>query len=311
MTPTSPRVEDVSRRIINRPRETSAELGIRGRHLYGETPPSGATPCVRTSPLSANEVAQVVGLIADGRRHRHAVDLPEELRTRDWASVEEVILLLDEVLGRPGAGWKIGAASEEIRRAEGLPSPSPGRIYRDTIFTTGAQLGPEYFINFRNVECEFAFRLNGRFPVREEPYSYDDVAAGVDAMFPALEIGDTVFLDWYGASGYFGSCLDNGGGAAFVYGEERRDWMSLDLVDAAMDLYINEFYIKSGQGRAAMGHPVTSLTWMVNWARSHGRPVEAGEVISTGTCTGHLFAQPGDVVSANFASLGIVQVEFT
>ena len=56
---------------------------------------------------------------------------------------------------------------------------------------------------------------------------------------------------------------------------------------------------------------LTSLDKMVNWARSHGRPVEAGEVISTGTCTGHLFAQSGDVVSADFASLGVVQVEFT
>ena len=38
---------------------------------------------------------------------------------------------------------------------------------------------------------------------------------------------------------------------------------------------------------------------------------KSGEVISTGTCTGHLFAQSGDVVSADFASLGVVQVEFT
>ncbi len=311
MTAPSPKAERVRQNILAKPRETSPDLGIRGRFLYGETPPSGATPCVRTTPLSTTEIDEVVALIAEGRRNRHAVELPEELRTRDWASVEAVVLHLDEILGRPGAGWKIGAASEEIRRAEGLPSPSPGRIYRDTIFTSGAQLGPEFFINFRNVECEFAFRLNMSYPVRDEAYSYGDVDAGVDVMFPALEIGDTVFLDWYGASGYFGSCLDNGGGAAFVYGEERRDWRSLDLVEAAMDLYLNEFYIKSGQGRAAMGHPVTSLTWMVNWARSHGRPVEAGEVISTGTCTGHLFAQSGDVVSADFASLGVVQVEFT
>ncbi len=306
----SNKVDGIRRDIQHGPRRHSDELSSRGRPLYGETAPSEATPCARTSPLTHEEVSRVVALIAAGRRTRSAVELPVDLRTRDWTSVEEVILGLDEALGRVGAGWKIGAASAEIRHAEGLPSPSPGRFYRDTMFDNGAALGPEFFINFRNVECEFAFQMGRDFAVRDEPYDEAEVADGVDTMFPALEIGDTVFRDWYGASGYFGSCLDNGGGAAFVAGAKTSDWRSLDLASSGMDLYLNEYYIKSGVGSAAMGHPLTSLTWLVNWAQRHGRPVYSGEVISTGTCTGHCFAAPGDVVSADFGDLGMVQVEF-
>jgi 2-keto-4-pentenoate hydratase len=33
-------------------------------------------------------------------------------------------------------------------------------------------------------------------------------------------------------------------------------------------------------------------------------------VVSTGTCTGHLFAMPGDTVRADFAELGTVEVKF-
>ena len=84
--------------------------------------------------------------------------------TRDWPSVVQVVLQLDERLGRAPAGWKIGAASEEIRRAEGLPGPSPGRIYLDTVFRSPAVLPGALFINFRNVECEFAFRLGDGIP---------------------------------------------------------------------------------------------------------------------------------------------------
>ena len=309
MTPLT-KLERVRRSIEVEPRREFEGFTIRGRPLYGETPPSQAIPCQRTTPLTDDEVDAVVGLIATGRRTRRAVDLPIELRTRDWPSVEKVILGLDQALGRVAAGWKIGAASAEIREAEGLPSPSPGRFYRDTMFTSGVALGPEYFINFRNVECEFAFEVGRDFEVRDDPYDEAEVAEGVVALFPALEIGDTVFRDWYGASGYFGSCLDNGGGAAFVAGDAVTQWRSIDLVTSGMDLYLNEFYIKSGVGRAAMGHPLTSLTWLINWARDHGEPVHAGEVISTGTCTGHCFAAPGDVVSASFGDLGIVQVEF-
>jgi 2-keto-4-pentenoate hydratase len=290
--------------------ERPAEIGIRGRYLYGETPPGGAKPWPRSSPLSDAEVDQVVALIANGRRQRVPVELPETLRSRDWASVERVLLKLDKSLGRTGKGWKIGAASQEIRQAEGLPSPSPGRIYEGTIFPSGSTLGPELFVNYRNCECEFAFQLGMDFPVRDQAYTEADARAGIETLFPALEIGDTVFLDWYGASGYFGSCLDNGGGAAFVEGTKIADWQEVDLVQGGMDVYLNGWYVKSGKGVLAMGHPVTSLTWMLNWAREHGRPIAASEVISTGTCTGHLFAAPGDLVMADFGQLGTVNVKF-
>jgi 2-keto-4-pentenoate hydratase len=232
------------------------------------------------------------------------------LRTRDWGSVVKVILALDERLGRTGAGWKIGAASEEVRRAEGLPSPSPGVIYSDTIFPSGSLLPADLFVNFRNCECEFAFQLSLDFPPRRQPYTEADARAGIDSLFPALELGDCVFTDWYGASGYFGSCLDNGGGAALVAGGKVRDWQGTDFSRAGMDVYLNGSYIKSGTARAAMGHPVTSLTWMLNWAGEQGRTIRAGDIVSTGTCTGHLFAAPGDTLSADFGPLGVVEARF-
>lgn len=286
-------------------------LTERGRPLWGTTPPGGATPCARTSPLSDAEVAEVVEIIARGRRERHGEQLPERLQTRDWPSVVKVILGLDERLGWDGAGWKIGAASEEIRRAEGLPSPSPGRIYRRTCFDSGATLGPELFINYRNCECEYAFELGADFPPREAPYTEADVRAGIEWLLPALELGDTVFADWYGASGYFGSCLDNGGGAAFVAGKRVRDWQDVDFASAGMRAFLNGQFVKAGRATAAMGHPVTSLTWLVNWTREQGRGLAAGEIVSTGTCTGHLFAAPGDTVSADFGELGTVEVHFS
>lgn len=282
----------------------------RGRLVYGPTPPSGASACERESPFSDEEVEEVVSLIARGRVERRAERLPERLRTRDWGSVQRVVLALDERLGWEGAGWKVGAAGVEVRQAEGLPGPIPGRIYRHSVFPSGAELPPDLFINYRNCECEFAFELGLDFPSREHPYTEADASAGAEALMPALELGDMVFADWYGASGYFGSCLDNGGGAAFVRGAKVADWRGLDLPEAGMDLYLNDVYIKSGKGAAAMGHPLASLTWMLNWARVHGRSVNAGEIVSTGTCTGHLFVSPGDTVRADFGPLGGVVARF-
>lgn len=253
---------------------------------------------------------EVAAIIVSGRRLRHTMELPERLRTRHWPSVVSVLLAVDQRLGLAGAGWKVGAAGADIRRAEKLPSPSPGVIYAHTIFPNGALLPASLFINYRCCECEFAFRMNLDFPARAQPYTEADARAGIETLLPVLEIGDCVFPDWYGASGYFGSCLDNGGGAALVTGPETRDWRNPDLPGAGMDAYLNGYYIKSGRASAAMGHPVTSLTWMINWAREHGRAVRAGEVVSTGTCTGHLFAAPGDTVRADFGPFGSVQARF-
>lgn len=290
-------------------------LTDRGRPIYGPTPPGQGVPCSRQSPLTGAEVAEVAAIIAGARRGRHAAELPDRLRTRDWDSVVAVLLMVDDELrrrgtGLAGAGWKIGAASEEIRRAERLPSPSPGIIYAHTIFPNGARLPAGLFINYRCCECEFAFRMGRDFPVRAEPYTEDDARAGIDCLFPALEIGDTVFRDWYGSSGFYGTCLDNGGGAALVTGPETRDWRGLDLPGAGMDAFLNDHYVKSGRGHAAMGHPVSSLTWVLDWARAHGRTVRAGDIVSTGTCTGHLFAAPGDTVRADFGPLGVVEAHF-
>ena len=75
---------------------------------------------------------------------------------------------------------------------------------------------------------------------------------------------------------------------------------------------------KVGQGRAAWGRAAGTCrdgppgdkphTWMLNWARSHGRSGGASEVVSTGTCTGHCFAAHGDVARAGFRPLASIEL---
>jgi 2-keto-4-pentenoate hydratase len=289
---------------------TPSPITDRGRMIYGPTPPGGAVPCARTTPLTEAEIKAVVEAIALGREHRRAVVLPEALRTRDWPSVLNVLLRLDERRGRPGVGWKIGAASEEVRVSEGLPGPCPGRIYLGTVFQSPAALPAELFINYRNVECELAFRVVEAITPRPEPYSEAEVACRLSSLMATLELGDMVFKDWYGASGYFGSCLDNGGGAALVYGTEITHWREIDLPNLRLNLFLNGKFVKAGVGRAAMGHPLTSVNWLVNWLSERGRGLAAGEIVSSGTCTGHCFVAPGDEVSLSVEGVGVVAARF-
>lgn len=283
-----------------------ADLAPWGRRIHGPTLPGQGLRCQRATPLSPTELEEVVEIIARGRLEHHTVTLPEHLKTRHWDTVMAVMERLNERVGWPAAGWKIGAAAEEIRRAEGVPGPAPGQIYARGVYASPAHLPASLFIRHRCSECEFAFRMAADLPPRDRSYDEDEVAAAVEALYPALEIGDTVFEDWYGASGYQGSSIDNGGAAAFVHGAPNFDWRARDLANARIDLYMNEQYMKSGYGRAAMGHPLTSLTWLVNWLRGRSKMLRAGEFVSTGTCTGHFFAAPGDRLDVDFGALGSV-----
>lgn len=285
-------------------------LTDRGRLIHGLTLPGGSLPSSRETDLSPCEVDEVINLIVKGRHTRIPVVMPEHLRARSWQSVEDVILKLEYALGWEGAGWKVGAASQQVRQAENIPCPSPGRLFKRSIFRSPAIIPSEYFVNYRLCEFEFAFELGIDFPAREKEYSEADLRAGIECLMPVIEIGDSVFEDWYSLSGYFGGMYDNAGGAAFVTGKRHTEWGNIDLPKSNIDVYVNDSYIKSGLGVEAMGHPVTSLAWMVNWVCERGRDVKAGELVSTGTCTAHTFVQPGDLVSADFTDLGLVEVRF-
>ena len=289
---------------------SDAEVTLSGRNIFGPTPPGKAVWCARRTPLSPDEIDEVVDLIAKARLGHTSAKLPERLWTRHWDSIMTVVLRVNARIGWEPAGWKIGAASTEVQAAEGLPGPAPGRLHRHGVHASPARLARDLFINYRNSECEFTFRLGADLPARKAPYTEPEVAAAIECLMPAVEIGDTVFEDWYGASAYLGSCLDNGGAAAFVYGEQTREWQRLDLPNVRMDLSFNGRFIKSGYGRAAMGHPLTSATWLANWLRERGLGLTAGEIVSTGTCTGHFFGAPGDHLEVDFGSLGHVIVDY-
>src|ERR1700742_5005424 len=190
LCPSRPRPRRASP-VAQSPVEPSCGPGAGCRARPSTRPAGGSTPSDRTGDLSPDEVAELAQLIADGRLGRHAVEMPVRLRARSWTSVEQVLSELERRLGWTPAGWKIGAASMEVRRAEDIPSPSPGRIFSRTVFDSPAALAPELFVNSRLCECEFAFELGADFPARDEPYSEDEVRAGGAPPAPGLEIGDS------------------------------------------------------------------------------------------------------------------------
>ena len=60
----------------------------------------------------------------------------------------------------------------------------------------------------------------------------------------------------------------------------------------------------------ALGNPTNVVLWLANQQSARGRGLKAGEIVSTGTCTGLDPVRPGDRVQADFGGLGTVDVSF-
>lgn len=256
-------------------------------------------------------IDQIAQRIADARRSgTQTENLPEEL----YPIWDEIYLVHDRVhalLGRSSIGWKMGAASREVQLAEGMPEPIIGRIYPDGVHPSGSVLGPELFIAYRLCESEFVLTLGHDVPAGTEPLSREAIEGAVATVRPGLEVGDMVFPDWYATNPFWGACLDNAGGSQLVLGPETPYRSGMDLANAKMTLSRNGEIVRIGSGREALGDPIDSALWMVNRRRARGDAIPAGTLLSTGTCTGHTFAERGDRMSVDFGELGVAELRFS
>ena len=59
-----------------------------------------------------------------------------------------------------------------------------------------------------------------------------------------------------------------------------------------------------------MGHPLEALTWLANHAAASARPLQAGDVVLTGSVVETKWVEAGDTVRVAIAGLGEASVTF-
>ena len=136
-----------------------------------------------------------------------------------------------------------------------------------------------------------------------------EVLDAVGTLHPAIEIPDSRFADFVSA-GAAQIIADNACAHLFVLGAPATvDWRALDLVEEkpVITLRGKKFI---GHGKNVLGDPRIALTWLANELRQLGVTLRAGEVVTTGTCHPPLPIASGDVVEADFGSIGKVSVRF-
>jgi 2-keto-4-pentenoate hydratase len=212
-----------------------------------------------------------------------------------------------------GAGWKVAAVTPEQRRALGVMQPIgsaiPLAMMRDA--SAGpATLRAADFIAPR-IECEIAFELARDLLPRAQAYSRQEVAAAVGAMRLAIELVDP---RWPAGSGTLAELADGFNNGALVAGARFADWQGIAFpaVDIALTVAppgAPARELALGSVRAILdGDPFATVVMLANAQPDASPGLRAGDVVTTGSCSGAPFVPGPGLYRAEYKGLGAIEL---
>ena len=184
-------------------------------------------------------------------------------------------------------GWKVGRIPDELLEVLGQTRVT-GPIFRESLWPAdpaGRNPTPVFVGGFAALEAEFVYELLEDVPADKLDWTFEEaeqlkgqMRIGVEMAGSPLatinELGPTVVA------------ADFGNNNGLILGDLLADWG--DFVTGA---YLCEAYIdgeRVGHGSAATipGGPMESVRFLLEHTARRGRPLKAGQLISTGAATG-------------------------
>ena len=210
----------------------------------------------------------------------------------------------DETVRALGAvsAWKVGAKSPDTEPTC-APLPAAG------VLPTGAVLqGHEW--QLRGIEVELAVRLARDLEEADET-DKARLSSAIDAGLPVIEVVESRLADWR-ASDPLDQLADLLSHGALVVGEPVpwRSEAPIDLRTLRVTLAFDGQPVADARGGHPVGDVLPLLGWLARHARQRGRPLRAGDIVTTGSCTGLLFAWENAYVQAALEGVGSVELRF-
>ncbi|MEO8080575.1 MAG: hypothetical protein ABI641_08595 [Caldimonas sp.] len=256
--------------------------------------------------------AAVDALVAARRSARPIDPYPPDWLPGDLA---EAYRLQRAVAARLGAigGWKVAAVTAGQQQALRVPCPVGAPMlapWMHDASTAPTGLALRDFIA-PLLECEFAFVLGRDLPAAGPAgYARADVEAAVDALCIGIELVDPRLPRGLGIGAELADAFNNG---CFVAGPRIRDWRGIDLGATTIDVTARrdgvESAFASGSGRAILdGDPFGAVVMLANAQPDGERGLRAGDIVTTGSCTGAPRVPGPGTYSAEFNGLGRVGI---
>jgi 2-keto-4-pentenoate hydratase len=233
-------------------------------------------------------------------------DLVTPTNAEDAYAVQAEAVRMSGLVAR---GFKVGSTSLEAQKKLGTTEPGSAPLLAPYVHESPALVA---LVTGHNAELEgeIAFRLGRDLPSRAAPYSRADVADAIDAVAGAIEVVGSRISGGLAGIGRFLSTADFGVNIGLVVGTWTTDWRAIDLKAVPVCMIIGGERRGLGTGARALGDPMNVMVWLANQQSARGRGMKAGEIVSTGTCTGLDAVIAGQSARAEFGVLGGVEARF-
>lgn len=250
----------------------------------------------------------LVRQLLQARQERRSALVPEPVALAQAYEIQRAHTA--EILSRFGGnviGLKLGATNAKAFAALGIASPFLGPIFSAFTWPSPARIErADFLVCIIEAEIGMSFRRDfggdGVLPAR------DALIDAADSVFPAIEVADSRYQDWATAP-VSAIVSDLGYAGGWVRGEPCPRWRELDLSAVAVRLEADGVEVRTGSGAAVLGDPWHALSLAIADLGRQGRELNAGEVVSTGTCTVPLVVSGPVALMADFGPLGRVQLD--
>lgn len=206
------------------------------------------------------------------------------------------------------AGWKVGWIPEPLSETFGahrLVGPIFERSLKRPDGTAAVEV-PVFAHGFAAIEAEFVFQLAKDAPPNVSDWTAETARRFVKGMFVGIEIASSPLKN----INDFGPAVvasDFGNNAGLVIGLEIPDWQLRGLDTLNCESRIEGAVVGRGSAASVGGGPLAALAFALRLNARRGRPLRAGDYVTTGAATGVHEIAVGQSAEAHFSGVGILR----
>jgi 2-keto-4-pentenoate hydratase len=259
-------------------------------------------PTSTSSTAAARAIAE--RLVAARRSASPLADfpgpLPTDLDTAYAIQGAGIALWPDTV-----AGWKVGRLAPEWQeqfREDRLVGPIFGAAIRQAHADRTLEF-PVYENGFAAVEAEFIFRLNADAPATKKAWTADEaIDLDLDLLVGIETAGSP--LASINILGPGAIVSDFGNNAGLIVGSQIANWRRRDPQSLVAEVWIDGRCVGRGGAASLPGGPLAGLVFALARCAQLGRPLKAGDLISSGATTGIHDIRVGQSACVRFGADG-------
>lgn len=203
-------------------------------------------------------------------------------------------------------GKKIGLTSLAMQNLLNVDQPDYGHLLKSMEVKNGGKVSLSSLFQPK-IEGEIAFVL--KKDLVGPNVTVEEVLQATDYVVASIEIVDSRVKDW--KIKLEDTIADNASCGLYILSEQKIKIEDVHLPSIEMELIKNGEVVNTGKGTDVLGNPAACVTWLANKLKTYNVDLKAGEVILAGALSAAVVAEPGDVFTARFTTLGDVTVEFT